>query len=163
MNNPFSSLFTDIFVDNLEKILEKYPIFMNVVYWYRYVDDIFVVFKGTERQIIIFLDFLNSLHPNIENASEVEENNFINFLDLTITNEDNKLVFDIFHKPIHTYITINNKSTHLYSHKFAAFYAYIHRLISIPLSLENFQKELNLIRQIAVNNDYNLSIVDNIL
>ena len=84
MNNPFSSLFTDIFVDNLEKILEKYPIFMNVVYWYRYVDDIFVAFKGTERQIIIFLDFLNTLHPNIEFTLDVEENNSINFLDLTI-------------------------------------------------------------------------------
>lgn len=39
----------------------------------------------------------------------------------------------------------------------------IHRLISFPLSKDNFEEELRLIKQIAVNNGYKPKIIDNIL
>ena len=59
-----------------------------------FFNDIFVACKGTEKQISILLDFLSTLHPDIEFTLEVEENNSINFLDLPIKEEKNKLVFD---------------------------------------------------------------------
>lgn len=94
---------------------------------------------------------------------ELEDNNSINFLDLTITKCNNKLNFAIFHKPTHTDMVIHNTSTHPYSHKLAAFHSYIHRLFSIPLSDSNFQSELNIIKQIASNNGYQPNLIDHLL
>ena len=39
----------------------------------------------------------------------------------------------------------------------------IHRLVNVPLSEVNFNKELNIIKQIAVNNGYNVDLIDSIL
>ena len=57
----------------------------------------------------------------------------------------NKLVFDIFHKPTHADSTIHNASLRPFSHKHAAFFSYVHRIINVPLSEDKFQEELNLI------------------
>ena len=45
-------------------------------------------------------------------------------------------------------------------HKLAAFCSYIHRLLNIPLSPENYQKELSFTKQIAVNNGYKAELLD---
>ena len=94
---------------------------------------------------------------------EVEQGSSINFLDLTITRNTNKHEFSIYHKPSHTDITIHNTSTHPHSHKVSAYNSYIHRLTNIPLSEENYQKELNIIKQIAVNNGYPTKMIDQII
>ena len=44
-----------------------------------------------------------------------------------------------------------------------AYKSFFHRLIDIPLSSDNFNKELNIIKQIAFNNGYNESLIENIL
>lgn len=95
---------------------------------------------------------------------ELEQESSINFLDLTISRINNKHEFSIFHKPSHTDITIHNTSTHPYSHKISAYNSFIHRLINnIPLSEENYRKELNIIKQIAVNNGYQTKMIDQII
>ena len=120
-------------------------------------------FLGTDRQLKTFLDFINSLHKNIKFTIELEQDHTINFLDLKITNKNNKHDFAIFHKPSYTDITIHNSSNHPFSHKVSAYYSFIHRLINIPLSSDNFNKELNIIKQIALNNGYKESLIENIL
>ena len=45
----------------------------------------------------------------------------------------------------------------------SAFNCFIHRLVTIPLSKENFTDELNIIKQIAINNGYNVNIIDRLL
>lgn len=109
------------------------------------MDDIIVCFNGTTRELE---RFINSLHPNIKFTSEIEEHNSINFLDVTITRNNNKLNFSIFHIPTHT-ITIYNTSFHPFQHNLAADNSMVHRLLSIPMSDESFNKELIIIKQIA--------------
>lgn len=45
----------------------------------------------------------------------------------------------------------------------AAFNSMIHRAINLPLSTEDFNKEMHLIKQIAINNGYSNNIIDHIL
>jgi hypothetical protein len=45
----------------------------------------------------------------------------------------------------------------------ASFNSFIHRLLQVPLSQQNYNKELNIIKQIAVNNGYNPNIIDTII
>ena len=163
MGNPLSPLLAEIFMDNLEKVIHQHNLSNNFLYWYRYVDDILACFVGTERQLQSFLNYINSIHTNIKFTLEIKQNNSINFLDLTITKQNNKHDFSIFHKPSYTDITIHNKSSHPYTHKISAFNSFIHRLLNIPLSKENFNKELNIIKQMAVNNGYQANMIDTII
>lgn len=163
MGNPLSPLLAEIFRDSLESIIMNHPLFKKFLYWYRYVDDVLTCFIGTETQLNQFIELINNLHPNIKFTIEREIDNSIDFLDLTIKKENNKHNFSIFHKPTHTDTTIHNSSNHPIQHKMAAFYSMIYRLISIPLQPIDFQKELNLIKQIATNNGYQSVIIDKIL
>lgn len=163
MGNPLSPLLSEIFMNFIESKISEHSLFKKFIYWYRYVDDVLACFTGTDRQLKIFCEYINNLHANIKFTTEEETNNSINFLDLTITKYNNKHTFSIYHKPSHTDTTIHNKSCHPVQHKLAAFHSMIHRLLSIPLNEKDFLKELNIIKQIAVNNGYNVDIVNSIL
>ena len=122
-----------------------------------------VCFTGTDRQLKIFLDYINNLHKNIKFTTEIEQNKSICFLDLKINNTSNRHVFEIFRKNSYTDITIHANSIHPFQHKLAAYNSFVHRLINTPLSEQNFNKELNIIKQISVNNGYNPNMIDKIL
>ena len=163
MGNPLSPILAEIFMDNLEHKIHEHPLSKNFIYWYRYVDDILACFIGTDRQLNSFLNYINNLHQNIKFTIEIEQDHSINFLDLTISIKNNKHDFKIFHKPSYTDITIHNTSNHPFSHKISAYNSFVHRLINTPMSEENYNLELNLIKQIAVNNGYDAQIIDKIV
>ena len=54
-------------------------------------------------------------------------------------------------------------SFHPISQKLVAFHSMIHRLLSIPLGIEDYIEELNTIKVTAFNNGYNERIINNIL
>ena len=116
MGNPLSPLLAEIFMNNLEDIISKHPLFKKCIYWHRYVDDILVCFNGTYRQIDTFLQYLNTVHPNIKFTMELESNNSINFLDLTLKKFNNRHQFSIYHKPSQTDITIHSSFFHPYQY-----------------------------------------------
>ena len=113
MGNPFSPLASEIFMDYLETKIRAHPYFKLFMFWYRYVDDVLAIFLGTRRQLQNFLNFINDLHRNISFTIEIEVNDSINFLDLSITKQNNKLNFSIFHKPTHTDMVIHLSLIHI--------------------------------------------------
>lgn len=163
MGSPLSPLLAEIFMDDLETKFHNNKWSKAFVYWYRYVDDILVCFTGTNRQLNNILQFINSLHPSITFTMEEEIDKSLNFLDLTITRTLDKHKFSIYHKPSHTDTTIHNKSNHPIQHKLATFHSMLHRLINTPLSEKDFNIELNIIKQIAVNNGYSHTIIEKML
>jgi hypothetical protein len=64
------------------------------------------------------VDF-NDIHSKIQFSIEEENNNQINFLDLSIVRTCNRLKFGIFRKPTATNIMIHSKSCHPIEHKFS--------------------------------------------
>ena len=166
MGSPLSPLLADIFMNDLEtKLFESaHPLTKSIIYWFRYVDDILAAFNGTDRQLTQFTQFLNTLHPSIKFTNEIQDKyNSLNFLDLKITLINNKHEFNIYRKPSYTDTVIHNSSLHPTSHKHAVFHSMIHRLISIPLSKENFDTEIRTIKQIAINNAYSPFLIDKLL
>ncbi len=163
MGNPISPLASEFFMDNLEAKIRIHPLFKKFIFWKRYVDGILALFTGTTRQLDIFFNFINSIHKNISFTRELEIDNKINFLDLTISKTDNKFTFKIFHKPTQTDMITHNSSAHPRSHKHAAFHSYIHRLTTVPLEKAEFMNELNFIKQVAFNNGYSPKIIDSLV
>lgn len=163
MGNPLSPLLAEIFMDNFEAKIHSHQCSKNFLYWYRYVDDIICCFKGTDRQLQCFFDYINTIHPKIKFTIEREIDQSINFLDLTITRVNNVHEFSIYRKPTFTDITIHQSSKHPYNQKMAAYNSMLHRLMNVPMNMINFSKELNVIKQIASNNGYNPLLIDNLL
>src|SRR3978361_589466 len=114
----------------------------NICFWYRYVDDVFACFIGSKRQLDLFLKYINNIHPNsnIKFTVEIDVDNKISYLDLTIENKNGRFEFSIYRKPTHTDTTIPYSSNHPSTHKLAAYNSMVHRLLTIPVSRENFEK-----------------------
>lgn len=163
MGSSLSPFLADVFMDFLENnniLSVNNP---EVLHWFRYVDDCLVFLNCDEIQAQQLLDKINIIHPNIKFTLEIEQNNKINFLDLTIIKSQSLLEFAIYRKPTQTDHTIPNHSNHPHQHKFASFHCYINRLLNIPLSISNYNKEVNILKQIAFNNDFDPSIVNTLI
>lgn len=163
MGNPLSCFIANLFMGYFEtNAKEKLPYFPRC--WLRYVDDVFTIFNKNQ-DLNNFLNQLNSFYPTIKFTYETESNSKLPFLDVLLTrNENSQLIdFDIYRKPTHTNRFITNDSYHPPSQKRAAFNNMVYRLLNTPLNQENYNKELCYIKNIAIYNGYDCSLIDNII
>ena len=126
MGSPLSGRLAEIYMNYYENkfLLSDYNRFHDkIVSYTRYVDDTFIVFNGTHTQVDMFFKFINDINRNIKFTMEMETNNSLNFLDVSVLKRNNHLGFKIYRKPTTTDIVINAKSNHLYTQKMAAFNA----------------------------------------
>jgi hypothetical protein len=165
MGSPISSILADIFMDNLEnKLLNSgNKLQKSVLYWYRYVDDIIVLWNGSDRQLDFFKNLINKIHQNILFTSELDLDKCINYLDGSISLKDGKHNFRVFRKPSYTDRAIAFDSMHSFFHKLTPFHSLIHRLVTLPLSKEDYHKEIDIIKQISVSNGYTQGLIDKLL
>jgi hypothetical protein len=67
------------------------------------------------------IDEFNKIHPKIKFTIDKEIQNKINYLDLTINKEDNKLTFTVYRKPTTTDSIIHNDSCHPNEYKIVSY------------------------------------------
>jgi len=158
MGSPLALLMASVFMDRFEKELFKssHPLLQYAEYRYRYVDDVLCLWSGGVAQSQDFLQLLNNRYTSIKFTLEIGGVK-INFLDLTISIAG-KHEFEIFRQPTTTDTSISNSSYHNPFQKTAAFLNMIHRLLSVPLSQEGFQKEVDTITYLAKANNYHIDI-----
>ena len=53
--------------------------------------------------------------------------------------------------------------THPKNQKLSAFNSLIHRALSIPMDIDDFNNEINIIKQIAKNNGYNIRLINQLI
>jgi hypothetical protein len=121
MGAPTSAIFSEIYLQNLENTkIAELLLKHKVEGYFRYVDDILLMHKEDQTNTHRVLDNFNSTIPNMKFTLQKEENNKINFLDITITKERDSLLFEIYRKPTTTDVIIPNDSCHLSEHKTAS-------------------------------------------
>jgi len=81
--------------------------------WWRYLDNIFMIWTGNEDELREFIEHLNNLHPKIKFTSE-QSSHSVAFLDTTISIKDGKISTDLFVKPTDTHQSCS--SAHLATH-----------------------------------------------
>ena len=79
------------------KWLNDCPKNFKPVFYKRYVDDIFVLFKRPEH-VKPFVDYMNSKHKNINFSFETEKDEQMPFLDVNIFRENGKFVTNVYRK-----------------------------------------------------------------
>jgi hypothetical protein len=86
MGAPTSAILADTVIQYLEhKIISQILKKHQIIDYYRYVDDILIIYNEQDTNIQSTLDKFNNIHPKIKFTIEQESLNMIHCLDLTIT------------------------------------------------------------------------------
>ena len=86
--------------------LSECPNSFKPLFYRRYVDDTFVIFKDLSH-IELFFEYLNSRHPNIKFTYETEQDNKLPFLDIQIYRNQGKFMTSVYRKITHTGLGLN--------------------------------------------------------
>ena len=80
-------------------------------YWFRFIDDVFCIYQGTEKSLKNFLDYLNTANEHLRFTATFSKTE-IQFLDVVIKNKNGYLVSDLYTKPTDRYSYLNYQSCH---------------------------------------------------
>jgi hypothetical protein len=151
MGSPTSSIFSQIYLQYIQNTaifdILKYN---NAIGYFRYIDDILIVYNKTTTDILQVFYSFNRLMPTMKFTMESEIDNKINFLDVTIM-KSHKLTFNVYRKPT-TDSIIPNDSSQPTEHKLAAIRYLTNRMNTYSLSTANKEKERRIIQHILQNN-----------
>ena len=128
MGSPLSGILADIYLNYYENnfFFNNNTFANNIIYYGRYVDDTFLIFNGSLRQLNNLKNVLNAINNNIQFTMETETENEICFLDLTVIKNRDNLKFKIYRKPTTTDVIIHDESHHPYPQKLAAYNSLIY-------------------------------------
>jgi hypothetical protein len=159
MGSPLAPILAEIYLIELEKkfIINNTP-FKNFFY-YRYVDDIFMIIPDNivENEL---LNYLNSLNKNLRFRMETQNNNSINFLDVIIHLNDNKISTGWFRKMSNTLTFTNWYSAGPKSYKINLIKTMIKRLKFICSSIKIYNKDIDELKLSFIRSKYPISIVE---
>ena len=120
-------------------------------FWYRYVDDTFVIHKEANKQG--FLQHINSVDPAIRfTVEDNKEDGSIPFLDTIVKPEvDGSLSITVYRKPTHTDQYLQWDSHHHLSAKFSIIQTLSHRASTMCSNPELLQKEKEHLRKLSLS------------
>ena len=89
----------------------------KIIKYFRYVDDIQVIYDTNHSDVQNILKDFNTIHPKLKFTKECEKNNQINFLDITINRTHINWRISVYRKPTFTDTIIPYTSNHPNPHK----------------------------------------------
>ena len=112
MGTPFSPAIANLFMGWLEeRILSESPVFINTKYWKRFIDDIIMLFTGTEEELRTFFEFLNRFHRTCKFTYAFSELK-ISYLDGLFRLIEGFIISDLYTKPTDSQSYLHGKSCH---------------------------------------------------
>ena len=152
MGAPTSSIIAEFFLQHLE---DTHIIHMakkhNIAAYFRYVDDILLIYESHHTDTNNKTYDFNKIHPNIKFTAEAESKKRINFLDITLHRTPNNWAISIHRKPTFTDNIIPYTSNHPAQHKYASIRFLYNRLNTYRLQDEE-HKEEDIIHDILSSN-----------
>ena len=120
MGTPMAVNYANLFLDKFEtEMLDEYEKDhkLRPMLWLRYIDDIFFIWQHDEKSLKHFIKFCDNFSSSRKMKSKIKfETNMsetnVNFLDVTVSIKDNKLVTSLYTKPTDSHLYLNSKSCH---------------------------------------------------
>jgi hypothetical protein len=131
----------------------------RIRFWKRMKDDVFLIWDGTDRELDIFVNYLNGREKRIQFTIEREEEGKLPFLDMLIMRDDNKLTTKVYRKPTHTQRYIHWTSNHPKNILLGVLKGLIHRAHVLCDKKEDLCEELDLLSDVFVSNGYPQKLV----
>ena len=132
---------------------------LNLLSIKRCIDDTFLLF-GSKHHIEKPRNYLNGQHKNIRFTSEIENENSISFLDISISKDNNKFATSVYHKPTSSGVFTNFGSFIPKSCKYNLLFTLTHRAFKLCSNFELFHLEIHKLKTNFENNSYLKSFVD---
>ena len=163
MGSPLGPLLANIFLSFHEtNWLKDCPFEFKPLYYRRYVDDSFIVFKSRDH-ILPFLNYLNSKHTNITFTYEVEKDKCLPFLDVNVLFSNGKFSTTVYRKPTFTGLFTNFESFIPITYKRGLINTLLFRYFNISSSYAIFHAEIEKFRQIMTKNGYPEKFFDKVV
>ena len=163
MGSSLGPLFAGSFLCAKEvEWLNNCPIAFKPIYYRRYVDDTFLVFRDEESNKRFF-EYINDQHKNIRFTCDNEENGSLSFLDIKICKGSNGLTTEVFRKPTHTGLGLSWFSACPKIFKVNSIKTLLERAYSICSSFDLLHCEFEVLRKYFLMNNYKADLFDKIL
>ena len=160
MGSPLGPVLANVFMGYHEKNWIQNYQNNKPLFYTRYVDDIFYLFEK-EIDSELFLEYINSQHPNIQFTIEKELDGKLSFLDTTVDrNQGKNPSTSIFRKLTFTGLMINYLSYNPICYKLAMVKTLIHRVYSICNSKKNFDSDITDLKHILQRNLFPPKVID---
>lgn len=151
--------YANFYMGHLEEIIFKNSNKPNS--YCRYMDDIFITINNIEE--------LENLKEKMENNSvlkvtyELESNKQLNFLDININNALNNHTTSVYIKKTNNGSCLNFISLCPLQYKIGTIKTFLHRAFVICSTWENFHLEVIRIKQLLINNNFPIYLIDKII
>ena len=108
MGTPLAVSAAVIYMAKLEERLLQTE---GLVFYKRFIDDIFFIWDGTYIELLDFLRKLNNLAPTIKLTSTISREKVV-FLDMVVAHENGRLITQPYQKPLNRYLYLPYTSYH---------------------------------------------------
>ena len=105
--------FANVYMGRLEdKFIYQTEWANRLKFWVRFIDDIFLIWKGDKDSLINFIDYLNNVVPSIKFTHEISTIS-VNFLDTAVLkDEQGNINSDVYQEPTNTHPYLHWTSAH---------------------------------------------------
>ena len=149
MGSPLGPHFANAFLCYHEtKWLDDCPTDFKPLYYRRYVDDIFAMFKSPEH-VEQFHSYMNTKHNSLSFTFEQEENGSLSFLDVKVSREDDSFITSIFRKSTFSGVYTNFRSFLPFEYKTNVIMTLLYRLFTLSFNWKTFHQEIKKLRHIS--------------
>lgn len=112
MGTPMAPSVANLFMASLEeKLINQSPVTIQREFWKRFIDDIFLLWTGTDEELATFMEFINSFHQTIKFTYQSSSEK-LSFLDVSVSLENGFLQTDLFTKPTDSHAFLCQNSCH---------------------------------------------------
>ncbi len=154
MDDLVSPVISDILLDDIFTKLNR--CFNGDIFSKKFVDDSLLYVRTCKINDI--LSYINSYHPNIKFTLEIQKDNFLQFLDLTIYNLNDKFITEHYTKETACGRILNYFSYNSHVHKINALNNLINRHLSLSDGIFH-KKHIAIIYKIANDNCFPKNLV----
>ena len=162
VGSPLRPSLANAFLSYHEKNwLNNCPQGFKPVFYRRYVDDIFILFKSNDH-LKYFQDFLNSCHSNMSFSMETEKENKLSFQDVEIIRDQGKFTTTIDQKSTFSGVYSNFESFLPSIYKFGMVYNLVYRCFRICSNWTQFHTELTFLKGIFQKNGNPGHVIENV-
>ena len=112
IGTKFAPPYSILFMADLEKRLLS-DIDLTPYIWWRYIDNIFLIWEHGEESLKLFLEKISKIHPTLKFTADWSYRS-VNFLDVKAIMKDGKIITDLYVKPTDTYQYLDSLSCHPY-------------------------------------------------
>ena len=161
MGLPLGPSLANAFLCFHEQIwLNDCPEDFKLVYYRRYVDDIFALFRSPDH-LEKFTSYLYSKHKNIKFTYEKESSNSLPFLDILISRSENGFKTSVYHKPTFSGVYSNFNSFIYVQYKIGLIFTLLFRTFSIVSDFSRFHAEVSHLKDILRKTAFPIKLVEN--